>query len=138
MNTEFTLKAVTEKFEKLNALPSWVFYPHKKPPKNWRQMRDSTRVFIVKPSCKGPVRSGCAQVNVTSTSRLKHMASRHVQVIPSSEPLHENVIFSDLPVQRRARRDSVEGEALIADYDVDLARRPPPAVISPTRVNDRT
>ena len=34
MTASIPLKAVTEMYEKLNALPSWVFYPHKRTPKN--------------------------------------------------------------------------------------------------------
>ena len=97
MNNEIPPKAVTEKFKKLTALPSWVFYPYRRTPKNWRQMRDSTRGLNVKSSNKVSVRSGGATVNVTSASRLKHMASRNVRVISSPEPRHENVILSDLP-----------------------------------------
>ena len=77
-------------------------------------------------SGKESVRPGSAKVNVTSTLRLQHMASRHVQ------------ITEDLPVQRRARRDSIEGEALIVEYEADVSRRQPPTVLPPTRVDDTT
>ena len=77
-------------------------------------------------------------MNVTSTSRHQHMASRRVQITSSSVPLQENMTNSDSPVHRRARRDSVEGEALIADYEANLTRRPPPTVLPPTMVDDRT
>ena len=58
MKAELPFKAVTEKYEKLNALPSWVFYPQRRTPQNWRQMRDGTRELTLNPRCQESVRQG--------------------------------------------------------------------------------
>ena len=84
-----TFKAVTEKNKKLNALPYWVFYHHRRTPGNWREMRDSTRVLASRPYLPFEVRQNkimpepasptSDQVDVASMERLQHLASRPVE-----------------------------------------------------------
>ena len=65
------------------------------------------------------------------------MTSNLVKVKPP-KLLYLRAISPDLPVQRTAHRDSVEGEACIAAYKTDVNRRSPPTCLPRHRIDDRT